>query len=286
MSRSFSVCLLVTLVVLAGGCRSKRPDGVLSPGKMENVLYDYHLANAVASDLSYNDRYEKILYYNYVFEKHEITEQEFDSSLVWYTRNPSKLQTIYKKLSNRIEKDYLAAASRHAAMGKKQSLPSGDTVDIWLGKHTGLITSSVMLNPVSLSIQTDTTFHRADSLCWTVGLSIPGIPNDTIAPRVLMYLSAVYGDSISTVDTLAAVSSIYSLSLRCDASRKPTRINAAATYIGDGTQAVLLDVKSLSKIHVKRGTDHLNADSEPDTAESDSSEVVSQSTDSIDMERI
>ena len=73
------------------GCKPKRPNGILSEGKMEKVMVDYHLAQGMAEAANEGDleatRYK---YIQAVFKKHHITDAEFDSSLVYYFENSEK----------------------------------------------------------------------------------------------------------------------------------------------------------------------------------------------------
>ena len=80
----------LTLVLLAGGmfaCGKKIPSDIIQPEAMENLLYDYHLASTLGNNLSGSETKKRKAYYDYVFQKHQVTEAEFDSSMVWYTRH-------------------------------------------------------------------------------------------------------------------------------------------------------------------------------------------------------
>ena len=48
MRNKLAFLILFTLILI--GCKPSVPDGVLSPKEMEDVLYDYHLADAMAQD--------------------------------------------------------------------------------------------------------------------------------------------------------------------------------------------------------------------------------------------
>ena len=43
-------------------CEVKRPKGVMSDSKMEEVLYDYHIAKAMGEQLPYSENYKRVLY--------------------------------------------------------------------------------------------------------------------------------------------------------------------------------------------------------------------------------
>ena len=70
---------LIILLILSIVACEKRPQGVMSSGKMEDVLYDYHLMQGMIDQLPSDERIEKGEdYINAVFEKHGITQAEFD----------------------------------------------------------------------------------------------------------------------------------------------------------------------------------------------------------------
>jgi hypothetical protein len=68
---------------------------------MEDVLYDLYLAEVAIEEHAFifnNDSTAKQDLLNFVFKKHKITVQTFDTSLVWYNRNMEK----YLKINNRV----------------------------------------------------------------------------------------------------------------------------------------------------------------------------------------
>ncbi len=84
------------LLVFAAAC-SKAPSGVLSERKMKDVLVDMQLAEAVIGTnyKEYADAGKKEALFRSVFEKHGITQAEYDSSLVWYGRNLDVYMKVY-----------------------------------------------------------------------------------------------------------------------------------------------------------------------------------------------
>ena len=85
--RLFAAVVLVTAAVLS--C-SENKVKVMSQGKLEDVLYDYHLADAMAHTTNVApDEYDA--YLDAVLEKHGITRAEFDSSMVYYMKYADKM---------------------------------------------------------------------------------------------------------------------------------------------------------------------------------------------------
>ena len=110
-------CSVVLLVFSLTACKVKRPETVLPDAKMENVLYDYHIAKAMGEEVPYNESYKRVLYIESVFKKYGITQADFDSSMVWFARNPEVLTKIYEKvnvLSALSQKDSLSEWSFYA----------------------------------------------------------------------------------------------------------------------------------------------------------------------------
>ena len=96
------VFLLIAFLFLS--CEEK-PEGLLSKREMEEVLYDYHIAQYMASNLSFDERYKSHLYVEAVFEKHGITEAQFDSSLVYYNRHIDEISDMALEMLNDMDLD-------------------------------------------------------------------------------------------------------------------------------------------------------------------------------------
>ena len=117
--RRIDILALALLVTVLTGCRLNRPDDVLSPKKMEQFLYDYHLAQAISFELPKNEKYSTKAYIDWAYERNGISPDEFNRSLVWYTRNPKELAKIYKRLSNRVDAEYKSASRSLSQIEKK-----------------------------------------------------------------------------------------------------------------------------------------------------------------------
>jgi hypothetical protein len=96
--------LLFGIILLLFACEG-RPKGVLSQRKMTDVLVDIHKLEGILSEKGYlyGSDTEKIKYYNFVYQKYGISQAEFDSSLVWYSKDPKKLEKIYVNVMAELE---------------------------------------------------------------------------------------------------------------------------------------------------------------------------------------
>lgn len=85
---------------------SNRPKEILDISDMTDVLVDMHIADGIfdSKETPFIDEKQKANYYASVLEKHNITQAEFDSSLVWYSHDPKKFERIYSRVIAQLEK--------------------------------------------------------------------------------------------------------------------------------------------------------------------------------------
>ncbi|MDO4789624.1 MAG: DUF4296 domain-containing protein [Porphyromonas sp.] len=104
---SIIVCSIVLI-----SCRT-RPKYVLNSNDFYAVSKDLFIAEEVVRSESIEDSI-KALYYQSIFDKHKITQAQYDSSLVWYAKNVNLLNPIYDKIANEL------AAEESLLQAKKQ----------------------------------------------------------------------------------------------------------------------------------------------------------------------
>lgn len=85
---------------------SNRPDDVLSGSEMSDFLTDLHVLEATLThkgmQIDPNDN-RPVYYYNALFKKHGITKAQFDSSLVWYAKNPKQYERVYAQVIQNLD---------------------------------------------------------------------------------------------------------------------------------------------------------------------------------------
>ena len=161
---------LITLLLLLLSACDDRPSSVLSRGKMEDVLYDYHIMQGIIEHLPYEEREEKAQdYINAVYAKHGITEAEFDSSIVYYNRHTSDLHTIYEHLKER----YNAVNENLQIVNGNNDMMAifstgGDTTNLWNSTKLIALRNKDILNTESFTIHADTSFRRHDQFILTL----------------------------------------------------------------------------------------------------------------------
>ncbi|MBQ8868036.1 MAG: DUF4296 domain-containing protein [Bacteroidaceae bacterium] len=218
---------LATLIWLSA-CTVEVPSHIIQPDEMENLLYDYHLMQALAGDLKTSEGYKRKQYEQYVFDKHHVTEAEFDTSLTWYMRHTKELEAIYKKLNNRFsdKKEELAAHIPPYERSNRMSEP-GDTVDVWDDFRLTRLTASPLTNKMTFILPADSNYHQRDSFEWKLNAHFLG---DTAVSRAVMGLTLLYDKDTIGLSQQIDSTGIYTLSLACDSAYKLEEIHGHVYY--------------------------------------------------------
>lgn len=204
--KKLMICLVAVMALLfcVSSCKPSLPGGVLSKGKMTDILYDYHLALAMAHMDDNGDKGQSLAYREAVLRKHDVTSAEFDSSMVYYMRHTELLEDVYKDLTDRYNNEITAMGGSAKEGGEFANLSAtGDTANVW-----NLATSMVFMpvkpfNSTSFDIKVDSTFHKGDRLMLDfdaqfiyqdgmrngVAMLAVQFGNDSIAQRTIMIQS-------------------------------------------------------------------------------------------------
>ena len=190
------LALIVTWVV---GCKPGVPSEVIKPGKMEKILYDYHIADGMAmADSRYdNVSYLRTVYREAALRKHGVTEAEFDSSLVYYYRHTEQLYEIYDHLSKRLNEESTNLGSTANEMSQLGgAVGQGDTTTVWTYPQSVVMLPAPPYNVLSFSVKADSSYHAGDKMIFTVDAQF--IFQDGMRDGVAMLAVTFCNDSIAT----------------------------------------------------------------------------------------
>jgi len=147
-------------------CKPSVPQDIIQPGDMEDILYDYHIASAVGNQKEENREYNERLYQLAALKKHGVTEAEFDSSLVYYTRHADVLHSIYDNIAKRMGDEAMALGADISELNRYE-IAEGDTTDLWPGERSMTFLPIAPYNLMSFEIPIDTSFHAGDRFIFT-----------------------------------------------------------------------------------------------------------------------
>lgn len=240
---------------LFASCGKQIPGDIIQPDQMEDILYDYHIASSMSNNLNTDEFYKKKAYQNYIFQKHDITEAEFDSSMVWYTRHTSELANIYSNLNDRFKKEkqhidmFLSARE-----GDGYASIPGDTVDIWPYRRFYWLSSNPLNNQFVFEIVPDSNYHVQDAFLWKANYTF------LTKGKVSMSLNVLYNnDSVVGQSKVIEHSGMDSIYLYSDSAYQIKQINGFIYLLKDSVQNpdVIINELSLIKYHLK--VDSINA---------------------------
>jgi hypothetical protein len=187
--------------LLLSACKPSIPTEIIQPDDMEDLLYDYYVAQNITGDQ--RDGYDYRAKYNngLVFKKHGVTEAEFDSSLVYYYNHIEDLYKIYESVQARLSNEAieLGASVGDVERYMKRSL-SGDTMDIWTGHRHHLLFPQPPYNIFQFVQKADTACRANDSYMMTFGSSFlvqSGSRSATALLSVVYENDSVFTKSIS-----------------------------------------------------------------------------------------
>jgi len=95
----FSIFLLIIL-----SCNPSKPpprEYFIPREKLVEILVDMHMADAIQSTPSFRDLsldYDSIDLYSDIFLQHETNKLAFDSTMIYYSKNPRDLVSIYDEV--------------------------------------------------------------------------------------------------------------------------------------------------------------------------------------------
>lgn len=232
-----------------------RPKGVLSSSDMEDVLYDYHLAQGIVTNMPQSENKSKMAnaYINSVYDKHGITSEEFDSSMVWYNRNAKDLEAIYKNLHERF-KTYNEELQLISGSNEMTSVYSAnkDTTNIWGGEKLYVLRANELQNKETFTIKADSNFHKRDKFIFTANIDFIKENKDDRNCNLYMSMSIRYKDK-RNVGIVRSISNTNSANLSLEAIRMEEIEAISGYFYYQGSKdsrniAIVKDI-ALRKIH-------------------------------------
>ena len=251
----FHLCFISMLALALAGCKVSIPDDVISESKMEDLLYDYHIAKSMGDNLPYSENYKKALYMEAVFKKYGTTQAAFDSSMVWYTRNTEVLSEIYGKVRERLKKEQELVGDLIAKRDKKPKMTTpGDSIDVWPWQRLVRLTNEAMSNRYVFTIPTDSNYKDRDTLVWEVNYRfLEPVLADSLR-AVAMSMQVIYEkDTISRMATVTH-SGLEQIRLYADTLGAMKEIRGFIYYPALGEEkggTLLADRFSMTRYHCK-----------------------------------
>ncbi|MDR2147684.1 MAG: DUF4296 domain-containing protein, partial [Tannerella sp.] len=221
MKNKLRIVSVFIIIFLSASC-SRVPKDVISEKKMRKVLYDMQVAEAMVSVEyeKYRTTEEKQKLYDAVFDKHGITQAEYDSSLIWYGKNMDLYMAVYKLVLKDIEKniDLLGDVKQDPLSGEASTR---DSLDIWIQDNSFAFAHGTSFAQLIFDIKPQVPYSQGS--IYKLDLNLCGIlPAMRDKPRVK--LSAVQGDTVITVSREIQGDGYHETTLKTVENRQVNRI--------------------------------------------------------------
>ena len=226
MNKLFTRIFLLSLAVY-GSCK-EIPEGVIMPDQMEEVLYDMHIAESVVEQdpSKYRDKAKKREVLAGVYEENNITKAEFDSSIVYYSKNLEAYLKIYDNVSERlgIIKDSLV--EELTAYELSLLSPVGDSADVWK-LDPQFILGDMDLYTKRFVLMGDSNYRANDKMVWSMNpLNI-----DSVNP---LYFTLAYEVKIGELvqhDTILYAPGVYTYEMHVPQLTTHSKLMGAMTVL-------------------------------------------------------
>jgi len=196
MTIRLRIFCIVTLFCIPVSC-SRVPQHIISERKMRVVLYDMQIAEAIVEKMpeSYPTSDDRMTVYEAVFAKHQITQAEFDSSLVWYGKHVDLYMGIYQLVLKDLNAN-LAAFSEIKPEPIIGDISGNDSIDIWIYNRSEIFSPKRVFNAILFDIFPQNPYLSGSS--YVFELSVWGIP-PLLKYKPKIHISAIQADTVISV---------------------------------------------------------------------------------------
>ena len=171
------------------GCGGKSGDH-LPPDEFKEILMDMHLADGTVSAKHLSSQIktdDEVNIYSYVFKKHNISRQEFEKNLEYYSRNTETYLRIYQEIiaELRTMDDSIRFPARN-----EQAEVETDSTNLWTRKTAWALPEQGRTNPITHKIR------EPEHGLYTLSADIKLFPDDgSIAQRMTILVKYADGTS-------------------------------------------------------------------------------------------
>ncbi|EJX00916.1 hypothetical protein, secreted [gut metagenome] len=218
---------IMAVLLLLAACSARVPRGVLDKSTLEDLLYDYHLAQALAKGEGDSVNIKQKLYTDAVYAKYGIDEAQFNRTMEWYTRNSEELFEVYQHIDERFAE--AVGTPSHKENSYAEMTAVGDTMNLWQGKSFYLLSTSYV-NHIDFEFPADTLYSRGDRLMWQ--FKINWYYRESRRQNVSVSLSVVY-DNDSVATTSGTYSGVGKHDLFIKVGNRPVKAVRGFLYLQD-----------------------------------------------------
>ena len=235
------------LVLIA--CNST-PGYVIGEDDMVSLLVDVHKGEAYVemnSGSFYSDSLKKT-FRQTIFMRHNVTQEQFDTSLMWYGHYIDQYKKVYDRVIERLEdeeKEIRLAAAREGQV----TLAAGDSANLWNENRIASIRRAEA--PIIFDVTADDDFKRGDVYLWAFRYF-------NVRGQLRVFFAIDYADgTTSFLNRVEASEGWAKLTLQSDSTKDVKRVYGMLSKpdMNQG-EVVLLDSISLVRTRLEKSKYH------------------------------
>lgn len=228
---------VLSLLVALIACKPSVPSRFIQPDDMEDILYDYHIAQTMAREEATGETgdYVRSKYFLAVLKKYDVTEAEFDSSLVYYYSHVDELKKIYVRVNERLSDEAKSLGASVGAISRySQYSDTGDTANIWKDATDVLLMPRPTINRFDFVVKADSSFLVGDSFMFQFVSEY--LWQSGSRDAIVCIVSQYEGDSIIQTVNHVSVSGISQIRVPANRENKLSKMTGFI-YLNDGGDA-------------------------------------------------
>ena len=206
--KHFAILILAILGVFS--CKPGIPRVYLQPDEMADILYDYHLADGIQSVQPSNDSVSMRAFQTYILKKYNVSQADFDSSLVYYTRHTKLLEDVYDEVAERLNRESAIYGGSQLSFDG-EDVSNSDTTNIWQSSPSMILSPYIAFNRKAFEIKADTSYYAGDKIM--LDFDTQFIYQDGVRDAVAVLAVTYDNDSIEIVNNSVMSSSHYHLQI-------------------------------------------------------------------------
>lgn len=211
---------------------------------MRKVLVDMQLAEAMIymEPSAYRSTGKNALYQS-VFDKYQLTEAEYDSSLIWYGKHLDQYMRIYNLALADVKQQIAAIGDIKPAMAPSSNV---DSLDIWIFRKYYEFYPHALSNTIIFDLQPDDLYSSGSA--FVLSMQVWGITPDMQDP-VEAHLKACQDDTTLVVKRTIRQDGYHEILLKTIPTKKVQRVYGYIRLHTDGAlfHKIYLDDFSLMK---------------------------------------
>lgn len=256
----FAMFHIALLIVVGLVSCDKAPRGVIGERKMAELMEDFLKADAYMDmhrDVYDTDSMRQLMKQS-IMLKHGVTQELYDTSLVWYAHNMDAYTAVYDRVIGSLDKEREHAqrqANKTAGAGASHRIQnvqvrhdfsaSGDTIDIWQKQRTWLIPPALGSGYITFSLEPDERYEVGDRY----EMSFKSI---SVKSNIKLLLAVDYVDGGTAFMSRGNCPDGWSkLMLQSDSTRTVRRIYGYLRYENRDGGLAAIDSLALLRMHKK-----------------------------------